>query len=621
MAKHGPATTDDIVPEPPTSGGVENAEYTVVARRYRPQQFTQLVGQDAVARSLANAIQNDRVAHAYLFTGARGVGKTSTARILAKCLNCAEGPTISPCDRCPMCVAITAGEDIDVQEIDGASNRGIDEIRAIRQNVAVRPAQSRYKIYIIDEVHMLTGPAFNALLKTLEEPPPHVKFIFATTEVQKIPITILSRCQRFDFGTITPARILNRLQEIVAAEGMNAEIDALKLVAQRAHGSMRDAQSLLEQLLAAGDGQLTVELIHSLLGTATDDRVVAIADGILNHNPATGLQLIAQAAEDGLQMGELLDQLIEYWRYLMLIQATNGQFRDFQLTVEASEQVVAHAQMTTLDTVLAGLEILTSAKNRMKLTGQHQVVLEMTVVRLCRLEEMLSVSQIIQWLKQGGASSAGNLSNLPTRAGAVENLKKNSLTAKNQGIPTPTEKISSNGLNPSEKVELNDATLNRVWSSVKSQAGIMHGGELGKAASIAIRGPNTLVLTFSAHYNHSYDYCSDPKRVAKVEEHLRTLTGSSWNFRLERDQSAGPETARTPSAGEEARSHQEKVKQIPLVKGLLEVLEARLLKVDDEFGSAVATVVDDGDGVSLTGEGASDLENEETMSEGDPFIE
>src|SRR5262245_56196524 len=228
------------------SAGAPPAEYTVLARRYRPQQFADLVGQEAVAQVLINALESNRVAHAYLFTGARGVGKTSTARILAKCLNCVKGPTTTPCNECDLCLSIAAGEDIDVLEIDGASNRGIDEVREIRQNVQYRPGRARYKIYIIDEVHMLTPPAFNALLKTLEEPPAHVKFIFATTEAQKIPVTILSRCQRFDFSGIGVGQIKERLRAIVDREGMLADDEALEMVARRAGGSMRDAQSLLD---------------------------------------------------------------------------------------------------------------------------------------------------------------------------------------------------------------------------------------------------------------------------------------------------------------------------------------------------------------------------------------
>ena len=220
----------------------ESAAYQVVARRYRPQRFDELVGQEHVARGLSGAIESGRIGHAYLFTGARGVGKTSAARIYAKALECAAGPAAEPCNQCDACLAITAGQDVDVVEIDAASNRGVDEIRQLRQNVAVRPARGRFKIYIIDEVHMLTREAFNALLKTLEEPPSHVKFVLCTTEPDKLPITILSRCQRFYFQTVGIPAIAQRLAQIVEAEQAEVDPAALELIARRAAGSMRDSQ-------------------------------------------------------------------------------------------------------------------------------------------------------------------------------------------------------------------------------------------------------------------------------------------------------------------------------------------------------------------------------------------
>ena len=221
-----------------------DGQYVVVARRYRPQGFEDLVGQDMVSQALSNAIDTDRVGHAYLFTGARGVGKTSTARILSKALNCQQGPSPTPCHQCDICQTIATGEDVDVLEIDGASNRGIDEIRQLRSNINVRPSRSRYKIYIIDEVHMLTKEAFNALLKTLEEPPPHVKFIFCTTDPEKIPITVLSRCQRFDFAPVGPDKIVARLQQIVQVGGYKRhDDDALRVLARKG-GRIRSRQSV-----------------------------------------------------------------------------------------------------------------------------------------------------------------------------------------------------------------------------------------------------------------------------------------------------------------------------------------------------------------------------------------
>ena len=243
----------------------DDDNYVVVARRYRPRGFGELVGQEHVGRALKNAIETNRVGHAYLFTGARGVGKTSTARIFAKALNDPSGPTASPDNESDVAMAIDSGEDVDVIEIDGASNRGIDEIRSLRANVGVRPSRSKFKIYIIDEVHMLTQAAFNALLKTLEEPPEHVKFIFCTTDPEKIPITVLSRCQRFDFAPVEVPKIVGRLQEIITAEGAEADEAALELIARRAAGSMRDSQSLLEQVLSFSNGKLTSDQVLSLI--------------------------------------------------------------------------------------------------------------------------------------------------------------------------------------------------------------------------------------------------------------------------------------------------------------------------------------------------------------------
>src|SRR5947209_3168897 len=342
--------------------------YTVLARRYRPQGFAQLVGQEHVARSLENALKSNRVAHAYLFTGARGVGKTSTARILAKALNCEHGPTTQPCDECTICKSIASGEDVDVLEIDGASNNGVERVRELRANVQYRPGRARYKIYIIDEVHMLSVAAFNALLKTLEEPPPHVKFIFATTEVQKIPITILSRCQRFDFAGIGTAQIKDRLREIVQDEGMQADDEALEMVARRAGGSMRDAQSLLDQLLAFGSDRLTADQVHALLGTAGDDRVFELASAVLERDAKRALDLLAALASRSLQLGELLDQLMAYWRVLMVVRCAGAEAPDLSVPSRHRATLLKQANALGLETILAGLDILNGARTRLRNT-------------------------------------------------------------------------------------------------------------------------------------------------------------------------------------------------------------------------------------------------------------
>jgi DNA polymerase III subunit gamma/tau len=388
MAKTKPVPKPDAPPP-------ESADYQVVARRYRPQQFADLIGQEHVATALTNAIASGRIAHAYLFTGARGVGKTSCARILAKALNCATGITATPCDKCDSCLGIADGQDVDVPEIDGASNNKAEEARELRGNVGFRPTRSRFKIYIIDEVHMLSTAAFNVLLKTLEEPPQHVKFIFATTEVQKLPITILSRCQRFDFAHIGPAKIFETLKRVVKEEGLKAEDEALRLIARRAGGSMRDAQSLLDQLLATCGGTLTAETMHKLLGTAADDRVAEVAAAVLAKDAAKALTLIAVAADHGLHLGELLDQLVEYWRGLMLVAAAGPDVKDLPGSEALQDLIKTHAGGLALDTILAGLDVLSTAKSRMRGSSHIQVLVEAAAVRLTRMDDLVSVTGLM----------------------------------------------------------------------------------------------------------------------------------------------------------------------------------------------------------------------------------
>ncbi len=345
--------------ETPTS------HYTVLARRFRPQTFDEVIGQQHVAQALKNAISGGRVAHAYLFTGARGVGKTSMARIFAKALNCPNAVDGIPCNNCEVCNGVSAGNDVDVMEIDGASNNGVDNIRDIRSNVGVKSMRSRHKVYIIDEIHMLSKPAFNALLKTLEEPPPSVLFVFCTTEPQKILDTILSRCQRFDFASIETQNIIQRLKEIADAEGYQVEPDALELVARRAGGSMRDSQSLFDQLLAFGSETITAQDVHRLLGTADDERLLTIALALTRRDRDAALRELDAALADGVQLGELTDQLIHFFRDLMIV-ASNAEKVALQSVAEIRRPELApQAESWGLATIVAALQILVEAKVRM----------------------------------------------------------------------------------------------------------------------------------------------------------------------------------------------------------------------------------------------------------------
>ena len=303
--------------------------YLVLARKWRPQGFSDMVGQQHIARVLTNAIESGRIAHCYLFTGVRGVGKTSAARILAKALNCEGGPTPTPCNECARCNEINDGRSIDVYEIDGASNRGIDEVRQIIENVRYQPAAARFKVYIIDEVHQVTKDAFNALLKTLEEPPPFAKFILATTEVHRLPETILSRCQRFDFRRIGVQDIHGRLRRIAEVEGLNITDGALTLISRAAQGSMRDAQSLLEQVLSFGGpaeegGAVDEALLRDILGVAERRVLYEVSSAVLAGDAAACLRLVAEVADDGVDLAALSRELVEHFRNLLVVRLMEG---------------------------------------------------------------------------------------------------------------------------------------------------------------------------------------------------------------------------------------------------------------------------------------------------------
>ena len=284
--------------------------YQVLARKWRPSNFSQVAGQSHVLKSLINALDNQRLHHAYLFTGTRGVGKTTLARILAKCLNCEEGISSTPCEQCPSCQEINEGRFIDLIEVDAASRTKVEDTRELLENVQYAPTRSRYKVYLIDEVHMLSKSSFNALLKTLEEPPEHVKFIFCTTDPEKIPITVLSRCQRFDFSPVGADEIVARLRHIVDTEGAEADDEALRLLARKAAGSVRDSQSLLEQLLSFTSDRITPDAVHSMLGTAGAARLYGVIGCLAKHDAAGALRELDSAFGDGVDAGQLTEQLL-----------------------------------------------------------------------------------------------------------------------------------------------------------------------------------------------------------------------------------------------------------------------------------------------------------------------
>jgi len=375
--------------------------YLVLARKYRSNTFDEVVGQEHIGQTLVNAIKSERVAHAFLFTGTRGVGKTTMARILAKALNClsVEEPTAEPCNTCEACVAISRGDDMDVIEIDGASNRGIEEIRELRANAIFRPSRCRYKVYYIDEVHMLTREAFNALLKTLEEPPAHVKFIFSTTETEKVPATILSRCQRFDFRNIPTRDIAAHLRTLCEAEKVQATDDALFRVARSAGGSMRDGLSLLDQLMS-GSGEVTDEGVVRILGTPSDERMNEIACAIADGDPAAALGALAGVLQSGVTLNSVVTALGSVYRNMMLVATCGGDSDLIELPEMQRRAVCELAGRFSTPVLVHGLGLIQAAGRNIRGSSVARGLVEATLVRLAQAEKFINPENLVERLEQ-----------------------------------------------------------------------------------------------------------------------------------------------------------------------------------------------------------------------------
>jgi len=596
-----------------TSDG-RSREYQVVARRYRPQSFSDLIGQEHVGRSLANAITSQRVGHAYLFTGARGVGKTSAARILAKALNCVTGPTPNPCNRCDICESVSSGEDVDVLEIDGASNRGIDEIRELRQNVNIRPSRSRFKIYIIDEVHMLTRDAFNALLKTLEEPPEHVKFIFCTTEADKIPITVLSRCQRFDFAGIQSESIARRLEQIVAAEGVSAEPDALALLARRAAGSMRDSQSLLEQLLAFGERQITVADVHAMLGTAGDQLLGGLVSKIVARDPAGALAEMDRAVDEGVDAGQLLEQLLGYFRDMMVVAVGCPGEACLHTSPSEHQQLLDTTRRWGLETVLAGMQIIDQALSRLRFSTQPRTLAELALVRLAKLEDLEELSRLIGQLRQGLPSVAATglpsvpLTGVPSDAkkkagdprpqvtltAAPPALLVSAGTADQNGLehesqraaPEPTSGIERLAGEPESvrgpAIEITPANAGPLWDQALADMGDMLARQAACYESVAIPAPNWLVVRFAEKYTSFKTSCERPEHTARLEQALYRVSGCRVRLEFAIVEKTPAESAeQPPQRGRGSTQRLAERSQHPMVRRATELFGAEPVWVEE----------------------------------------
>ncbi|MEW6077014.1 MAG: DNA polymerase III subunit gamma/tau [Thermodesulfobacteriota bacterium] len=440
--------------------------YLVLARKYRPQTFTEVIEQHQTTQTLMNAIAAGRVAHAILFSGPRGTGKTTIARILAKAMNCEQGPTPTPCNQCRSCREITAGNATDVYEIDGASNNSVDQIRELRGNIKFMPAHSRYKIYIIDEVHMLTASAFNALLKTLEEPPPHVMFEFATTEPHKIPITILSRCQRYDLSYVSLESLVNHLARLCGEEGYQVENRSLELIARESGGSIRDALSLLDQVMSCSGDQLTQDHVVNILGITNRESLFAMSRAALCGDIARILELTDEMYRGGMDIKKLYSELLSHFRDLLIVKLGKNMKFSAAIPSHEVEQIRAQIQSMTEIQLHQALAVLLDEEKTIRYSSQPRIALEMAFIKICQLKPALPVDTLIEkidalkdhFLNLGNHSS-GSLG-ADTTAGP-ENFHRpqgREPVLRSPDKPAPDDKTDSPSGNRSRQTDAGDAS-------------------------------------------------------------------------------------------------------------------------------------------------------------------
>ena len=546
--------------------------YTVLARKYRSQTFDDVIGQDPIAQTLKNALKTDRVAHAYLFVGTRGVGKTTMARLLAKALNClsVDEPTTEPCCKCDSCIAINIGEDIDVIEIDGASNNRVDEIRELRENAIYRPARSRFKIYIIDEVHMLTVSAFNALLKTLEEPPSHIKFIFATTEPNKVIPTIQSRCQRFDFSNIGPASIAGQLKFILEQEKIKYEEDLVLPLAKMANGSMRDALSLLDRMISTGIEPLSSRLLEEFLGCPNSEKIWNLIGQIGGSDAAETLAAIEALISTGISEVQVVDSLIDYMRDLMVVKSTGPESELLILTDQQRQRANELAEKFDIAALVYNISTLEKLRWAIKNSDTSRALLEASLLRFALSEHFLNVDELLSQLQSG--VSAG--------------IKKKRPVTHNIPIKAIAQPTKSKISEPSDLSGLTDIqSIQDNWQSVlrviTAKLGPGTGGLLSSAVPAQFEN-GVLTLEFGASAQMQKRMCESNGRM----EQIQALLGEqlSTPVRLKFETAADEQTQGGPSANQPKTSVQRRNELIndPAVKTVLMGLDATITGIEEE---------------------------------------
>ena len=479
---------------------------TALYRKYRPQTFAEVVGQEAVVRTLTNAIEHDKVRQAYLFAGPRGTGKTSLARILAKSINCAHGPTATPDGTCHSCVAIAAGTSLDVVEMDAASQRGIDDIREIRDRAALQPVEGRMKVYILDEAHQLTDAAWNALLKLIEEPPPHLLFIFCTTELQKVIPTVRSRCQAFVFERPRLPDLVRKLRRIADAEGIDVPDAALHLLARSGRGAYRDAESTLDQLASATGGAIGVQDVLQLLGTVEDEVLFRLCDLIVDGDTAGALTFLEELSERGQDLGRLVTDLLEHLRHLMLVQHLGEVPGSLPVTEESRERLREQANQLPAPAVIRLIDLLAVAVDDMRQGGDPRLPLELALVKVTRPASDLSRESVGFRLDRLEAGAPAQPS--PPRAEPPQ-------PAPHGSEPAPTGSVDLG--------QLQEAWRRSILPAIE-QRSIPIGKTLAEAHPASLAG-DTLTLEFPQTAAFHLRLAEDPKNAAMLREALYEVTG------------------------------------------------------------------------------------------------